>query len=250
MAWLSLSILTAAFLYTAVGGARDWRRFTATDSADIRRHFFRKWILDTWLALGLGAVVTTWMIGRTDLLLEPLPHTDLGATLARAAPSDSGAVSGFYVGIGIGLVAAVAVLVLRLRRAARTMRSTDRTTSPMLPRSRSEKLLAAHLSVAAGVAEELFFRAAVPVAVFTVTDSFLASLVTGVVLFGLYHYYQGVKGVLATGFIGFILTRVFLSTGNILAPMALHIFIDVWGLILFPALLTARSRRRGERLQA
>lgn len=251
MAWLSAVILAAAFLYTAVGGARDWRNFTATDSEDLRRHFYRKWILDTWFALGLVAVLAIWAIGRTDLLIEPLPHADFGTALADAAPSDSDAMSGFYVGIGIGIVAAVAVLVLRLRRAAKKMRSTDSAaTNPLLPRNRSEKLLAVHLSVAAGVAEELFFRAAVPVSVFTVTDSSVAAIVTSVVLFGLYHYYQGVKGVLATAFIGFVLMRVFLSAGNIFVPMALHAFIDIWGLVLFPAFLAARSRRREEQVQA
>ena len=108
-------------------------------------------------------------------------------------------------------------------------------------------MLAVHLAVAAGVAEELFFRAAVPALIFTVTNSFLVSIVTSVVSFGLYHCYQGVMGVLATAFIGFVLMRVFLSAGNVFVPIALHIFIDVWGLILFPALLSARSRRRAER---
>jgi uncharacterized protein len=102
------------------------------------------------------------------------------------------------------------------------------------------------LSLAAGVAEEFFFRAAVPVLAFTATNNATFSIVASVLSFGLYHYYQGVKGVVATAFIGLILMRLFISSGTILAPIGLHVFIDLWALLILPAIMKARPSVRGE----
>jgi uncharacterized protein len=46
-------------------------------------------------------------------------------------------------------------------------------------------------------------------------------------IFGFAHIYQGWKGAIVTGFVGFVLARIYFSTGSLLFPILLHILIDM-----------------------
>ena len=65
----------------------------------------------------------------------------------------------------------------------------------------------------------------------------IAAIVAAVVAFGAAHVYQGLRGVLATGAAGAIAMGAYLLTGSLLAPIVLHVTIDlVNGFTMYRAL--------------
>lgn len=89
------------------------------------------------------------------------------------------------------------------------------------------------LSVTAGLCEELIFRAYLFNLVDTHTGTIAAILISSLV-FGFWHVYLGWQEVLRTSIMGAILCGVYIFTGNIIAPIILHIFIDIYsGLICY-----------------
>ncbi|WP_169818043.1 CPBP family intramembrane glutamic endopeptidase [Caryophanon latum] len=52
---------------------------------------------------------------------------------------------------------------------------------------------------------------------------------------GLAHYYQGWKGILATGIAGYALFNIYIASGSLLLPIILHFIIDA-KLVLMPSI--------------
>lgn len=61
-----------------------------------------------------------------------------------------------------------------------------------------------------------------------------AVLVVAAVTFGLAHWYQGPSGMAATALAGALLTGLYLGTGSLLLPMAVHVLVDLRALLLTP----------------
>lgn len=101
-----------------------------------------------------------------------------------------------------------------------------------MPETKSEVLVfTLLLSVTAGICEELIFRAWL----FTLIDSRLgtiAGIVISSVLFGFWHLYLGWREVVKTSIMGALFCGVYLFTGNIVVPIILHIFVDVYSGVL------------------
>ena len=99
----------------------------------------------------------------------------------------------------------------------------------IIARNSSERRLAAVLSLSAGINEELFFRAFLPVVIIGLIGSDLAilAIVISVVIFGAVHLYQGLRGIMLTGIIGVVMMVVYLATGSIFWPIILHIIMDI-----------------------
>ena len=176
------------------------------------------------LALGWGAVVIgVRELGRGAMGLDP---GTLGSTLAW----------------GGGLMAAIHLLqgaffVARRRLGIRESRILLR----ILPRTPGEKGLFVLLSLAAGVGEELAFRAFALPALILVTGSVSGSVVLSSAAFGLLHGYQGWMGILRTGLMGLLLAVTFVLTGSLWPLVIAHAGLDlVSGLILGDKLLKER----------
>lgn len=60
--------------------------------------------------------------------------------------------------------------------------------------------------------------------------------------FGLAHAYQGPAGVLTTGVLGGVLAAVYLQSGSLLLPMALHTVIDLRFLLVPTSALPTVAR--------
>ena len=94
--------------------------------------------------------------------------------------------------------------------------------------------------VMAGFLEELIFRSFLITALRDLLGGgALAAgfaLLFSTVLFGLAHGYQGVSGILATGFVGLLLGLIFLAAGsNLWLVIFTHGFIDTAGILLLAA---------------
>ncbi len=68
-----------------------------------------------------------------------------------------------------------------------------------------------------------------------------AAAILAVVLFGLGHRYQGLRGIITTGGAAVVFTALYALTGNLIVPIALHVTIDLVSLLLVPALLARHA---------
>lgn len=98
----------------------------------------------------------------------------------------------------------------------------------MLPRTKEEEKSWGAVSWTAGVTEEFIFRG---VLLYTISLYVDASPLTvaflGGILFGLAHAYQGVKGILVTGLVGWVLGYLYLSMGILWPVMIIHALLDL-----------------------
>lgn len=78
--------------------------------------------------------------------------------------------------------------------------------------------------------------------VYGVFHSFIFAVIVSTLFFAAGHYYQGWKGVFATAIGGLFLTKLFLLSGTILVPIAVHAFINLNSMLIVP-ILSARARR-------
>jgi membrane protease YdiL (CAAX protease family) len=90
------------------------------------------------------------------------------------------------------------------------------------------------VGLTAGVCEEIIFRGFLLFYLHTSPwklDLTLALLISSVI-FGLQHLYQGVNGVMASSVMGLMLGLLFLLTGNLVFPIALHTVMDLRLLVM------------------
>ncbi|MFT3727346.1 MAG: CPBP family intramembrane metalloprotease [Terricaulis sp.] len=140
------------------------------------------------------------------------------------------------LGAGIVLAAIVGGLLWVQREAAikRVQANPDKPLSfgggldALLPRTRGELHLFSHVSIAAGVCEELIFRGFL-LALMTSLCGLYAGAALSALLFGLCHGYQGVSGIVKTGLFGLLATLVVVLTGSLIPMIIIHIAIDFAG---------------------
>ena len=186
-----------------------------------RQRFYRKWIATSWLFYGLPSIVGLLILSKMGVDIS-LP--EVGVNLVPAAVSVS----------VIVLLLTVATLVQAKRASADDRKKVQQEINQVsggsiIARNSSERRLAAVLSLSAGINEELFFRAFLPVVIIGLIGSDLAilAIVISVVIFGAVHLYQGLRGIMLTGIIGAVMMVVYLATGSIFWPIVLHIIMDI-----------------------
>jgi membrane protease YdiL (CAAX protease family) len=244
--WL-LMVLAGVAVWT-VNDTRQYRVFRRAADSSARRAFYWRWTLQSLAFLTGASVISFGLIGRFDALLTfPIEFAPLAAALQLDTRSGAGSADqrlGMVLGFSIGILILIATA---RRRIAKMVTPVIGDIEPLIPRNTSEMLAALPLCLNAGFSEELFFRLALPLLITTVTDSAAISCGISILVFGLIHWYQGWKGVLATTFAGGVLTLVYLKSGSIAKVMVVHAFIDVVALIIRPmiasryAAWTARS---------
>ncbi len=139
----------------------------------------------------------------------------------------------FGGGLFVCCIIGGAIGAVRLRRATPSLIAGVARRNPriftMLPANRAERAAWAWVSLSAGVVEELVFRGfgiafvrwAWPGAT-TIEICAVTALV-----FGAIHLYQGPRGVLTTGAIGYLFAAITISTGSLIPAMVLHTAIDL-----------------------
>jgi membrane protease YdiL (CAAX protease family) len=140
----------------------------------------------------------------------------------------------YAVALGAAVLG-VGVVVRRRILSGRTTRRPAGVLEALLPRTRTERRLAAVVAVSAGVCEELVYRGlllAVGVGLLGL-HPLLAGLLA-LVAFTANHVYQGPVGMLGAAAIGFACTGLCLWTGSLLPAVILHVAVDLRGLLLLP----------------
>jgi uncharacterized protein len=178
--------------------------------------YFKYVIYSEWgvtlLILGMVAVTATTF---SDIGLK-LPSENASKTM------------GMFVGFLIGIGFAVFVM-MRLPFYRKYQQAQTNTVSYMVPTGKLDKRLGILVAITAGICEEIIYRGFLlhflSKSPFNLEGHIL--LIVGAAIFGLAHYYQGWKGVLLTGLVGYALSRVYFSTGSLLFPILLHALMDL-----------------------
>ncbi|MFF8659584.1 CPBP family intramembrane glutamic endopeptidase [Streptomyces huasconensis] len=176
--------------------------------------YFRS-ALGLWWALAACAVAA--------LLLSPgVAAADLGI-----APPDKPAV----VVVGVLLSTVIAVT------SGRTLRDLDRqgkhvpgraAIEAMLPGTPRERALAVAFGVTDGICAELVYRGLlIAFGVGVLGLHLYAAAALSVLVYAVAGYYQGRQGLLVFGAFGALLTGLYLATGSLLLPMAMHVVLSV-----------------------
>lgn len=172
------------------------------------------------------AMAIQWSVAAFAVVLwigRDRPFYELGI-----APS-----TGWRLGLGAVVLATAAILLEIQRRRVTAdpalrveFREKIANASPLLPTDSGELFVFYMVSVTAGLCEELLYRGFLMWYLAGIAGPAGAVALSSVV-FGMAHLYQGRKGVLQTGTIGLVLALLYLGTGSLWVPMALHTLVDM-----------------------
>ena len=215
---LVVLVLTASVLRASPGGMRERIRTKGLAAA-----FRRSAATNTLAALiALEAVLVGPGLDLADLGLRPVTVGDVLIAL----------------GLPAAAVATAALLTIR----AGALDPGDDPLSFLRPATGAERRWAAIGALAAGTGEEIVFRGLFIAAGTSVLGlPVWAAAILAVVLFGLGHRYQGLRGIITTGGAAVVFTALYALTGNLIVPIALHVTIDLVSLLLVPALLARHA---------
>jgi membrane protease YdiL (CAAX protease family) len=253
MPLLPAALLLACLAALAWVTSKDVADYVAfkqlTESADRQRRY-RVWLVKS-LALFLALPVACLaLLGRFDALAHQPPEFQAFVRAVRSTVPLAEIGPAFLGGMVGG---AVTVGVFAVIWSQRSARKTVRTLKPLgdvaalMPRNGAETIWTALIALNAGVSEEVFFRLALPLLIVLTTGNAIVAFVATSLIFGLAHVYQGWVGVLATTCAGVVFAALYLATGSLAAPIALHVAVDIVGLVIRPtaARLAARTQAAG-----
>lgn len=225
---LYLSLITLVLLLDYFVLWPAFLRWSQVDPGRARLRLWSGWMIMLWGLVGAG-VALWWFEARTwESLRFVAPH---GWRLWGAA------------GLVLMLVITYARSVVRIARSKRAtkIKMGNPNVEKLAPRSVSEMGWWVALSLSAGFCEEFIFRGYL-IWVFQPVLGLWGAAAFSVVVFAAAHAYQGGKGILATGFVGSLLTLVVLISGSLLPAIALHVLTDIGtGLVAWLALRKAQG---------
>jgi membrane protease YdiL (CAAX protease family) len=226
-----LIVVLAVLLWRAVTRERrDYARFKRLRSTALRRKVFRRWAIDSWLVLGGLAAVA--LLAASSYVPRALADIRGWGPFA-AVPYDTELLAAVLTGLGIGAIVIMVVPILLLRSRLDEVPAIGDIRA-ILPRNRGELPYGAALGLTAGIVEELLFRLALPALLFGVLGSGPLAFGIAALVFGALHLYQGPVGILFAFILGLLFTALYIVTGSIIAPIALHVLIDLRSLVLIP----------------
>jgi membrane protease YdiL (CAAX protease family) len=213
----ALALLLAVFfpIRSATFGYARLRRAAEEDVPRVRRMLYRQALVMQWSFV--AAILALWLWQGRDLP-------------ALAVKWPSGPLAPWLVGL-----TALALLVLwvqagALARRPGALEMVRRRLSHigrMFPATPGELAWFRALAVTAGVCEELMFRGFLMGYCAHFVPWWAAALLSSVV-FGIGHSYQGWRGMVQTGLVGFAMTIPVLLTGSLAIPVALHAAGDLY----------------------
>ena len=241
---LLLAAAVAALAWFTWRDRAEYARFKLLTETAGRQRRYRAWLVTAFLLFFVGSLGVLGVTGRLAAVIrEPTGFLRLTAALRRALPSHlvspellGGMVSGLAIAV-------VAITVLSVRRGAQVQAVQLGDINALLPRNGAETLWTLLLSINAGVSEELFFRLTLPLLLALLTGNLVVAFAVAAAVFGFVHIYQGWTGVLATGFLGLALSALYLASGSLIAAMAAHAILDLFGLVVRPTLVRMLRRR-------
>lgn len=171
-------------------------------------------------------IVAQWTLTAIVAALWVTHHRPLAQLLLM--PRLTWGLGGVLIGT-VGIVIAVQVQMANLAGDPQLVARIRERLAPagkLLPATVGEWPRFAVFAVTAGICEELLFRGFIQWMLLSYVGLWPA-VVLQVVSFGVAHAYQGVPGMLRTGFVGAFLTAVVLLSGSLYPAMLLHALMDL-----------------------
>ncbi len=211
---LFLAVLLVAFPVYSARTFPGELRAIAEGRPGARISFYHSTMRWQWSLLAAGIAV--WLLGGRAL-----------EEIGFRAPHGWG----FWVSLVLALLTAVASTAHRLRvqrseESRLKMRSQFGGMLAFLPRRTEELRVFNLLSVTAGVCEEVLYRGWL-LGFFGPLIGMPAACVVAVISFGLAHSYGKRDVAIKAGAMGAVLTGVYVLSGSLWVPIALHIVMDV-----------------------
>ncbi|MEV2254907.1 CPBP family intramembrane glutamic endopeptidase [Streptomyces sp. NPDC050147] len=176
-------------------------------------------------------LVFWWVFAALAMAALVLSPGMAAADLGIAAPE-----SPMSTAVVIVLVAAISVVSGRKMRAlAEGGRNVPGLASiqAMLPRTARERRLAIAVAVTDGICAELVYRGLlIAFGVGVLGLNLYAAAALSVLAYAVAGLYQGRSGVIAFGVVGVLFAGLYVSTGSLLLPIAVHIALSVRDLTL------------------
>jgi len=228
----ALSHLLAAYAVVAAPWLgfvwfRKLRERLAAGVPDAKLRIYHELVIEQ--SLTAAAVIVLWRLGS-------VPAATLGLVAPRA-----------WLWV-VAILSAIVVLIvwssIRLRpRAEELRKKSQHSVGALLPDSDQERMWFGAVSVGAGISEELLFRGFLIyyLAVYLPHSNPLERALVTALIFGFAHLYQGWKGMIGTGVVGLILAGLYLMTGSLVLPIAVHAITDARVLLIFPRRVTPQA---------
>lgn len=183
-------------------------------------------------AVYLSSAFTVWTLAALAMLAARFSGLDRG-DLWLHAPDP---------GLLAAATAATTAAGLALMALARLVRVPETPLIRfLLPRSGSEKIAFAGLSVSAGIAEELVFRAFLIAALLQAGAGTAAAIGISIAVFAISHAYQGIAGVVRVALLGALLTAPIFLVDSIYPAMIAHALLDLIAGLVLADWLTGRG---------
>jgi membrane protease YdiL (CAAX protease family) len=230
-----LFVLLVLVLIFPIGGWWAYRRFLDRVARDGDRALVREYrITLVWLAGLGGGTLAIWLAGGHGL-------AGLGLTAPHDGPS-YGLIVGVAGGASAGLI--LRPVIAALSGKARTaLRRQMAKLEAFLPKTGEQLAWGLAVSIFAGLCEEIAYRGyLIPYCRFWLPE--WPALVAAALLFGLAHLYQGAGGTLLTALLGLAFGFIYVETGSLALPIALHAAVNVSAMVT--SWIVMRAGARGE----
>jgi len=235
---IALAVFVVSEVVRFVPRYRQLKEAVANGDTHARTKTYQRALVFEWVSalLAMAALGFDW----SKLNPKLLGLADLGAVRSLANGSDAahGAAIGVIVGVAAGTVGLIALRLKARKTGASSLAQANAPTpwwrklipdfSALLPSTVQERWLWALVAVSAGICEEVVFRGWLLSALHGQAGlSGAALIVAASAVFGLAHIYQRTTGVILTGLAGALFCLLYVATGSLLIPIALHIIVDV-----------------------
>ncbi len=219
---------------------REFARFAKLRGTAARQRVYRRWLIESVAVIGGLSLAVT--VGAAASRAPARAAAQAWGPIATARGWIASPVGLAVALVLLALAIAALIVPVLLVRGSLDDIPTVGDIRALLPRTRGELPYGAGLALSAGVFEELLFRLGLPALLFAIAgDGPLAFLIAGLV-FGLLHLYQGPIGMLGATVLGLALAALYLVSGTIVLPIALHALIDLRSLVLIPVVLGGVGR--------
>ena len=237
---MALAIAHILLAYTILFGPwfarykyRQLQRRIAEGVPEARLRFYRLGVTQQWLRVGVILLF---------LRLAGLSPRMVGLTRPQSWEVTRDLLITFFLAI-------VFSIFLFRYTGGPLLRRLLKMAGAIIPTTARERIWFAIISIGAGVSEELLFRGLLIwyLNFFFPQIGLVLLIVISSAVFGYCHLYQGWAGMVGTGIVGALFAWLYLSTGSLILPMAVHALVDLRILaVLTPRRLQSLQSQMGE----